>query len=140
MKFLSLVLGVALLSSAAPAKAMSPALQKLVGVYESDGYRFVVSQSGNSLVLRTNAELSASTSCRTKISRMLREETLPGNNDYAEAYFQLDTSQCTQINIDGFVTLHHNVAITGVDVYLIDVVIQRSRPDRTVRWSLNKIH
>jgi hypothetical protein len=135
------------LLSTSPAYAKLPVgLLKLVGTFVSDdGYRFVVTPAGNALALRTNAELTRYPECHTKIGKATGVYTFPEDPEFGEVFYQLSRDYCPYL--DGKVTLHHNRALTGVDVYLIDVQIrprstvpgQGPNDEITMRWSLTKI-
>jgi hypothetical protein len=124
--------------------ALPPSLAKLVGSYESRGQRIDVIQAGNTLAIRTHADLSGDPACGTRVSPALGQYVA---NSAAEVHFQLSKGSCP--NMDGALTLHYNRALTGVDVFLIDVVIHRnSMPSnvhnitngRSIRWSLTKLN
>ena len=125
-------------------KFITAALAKLVGTYQSLGQRIDVVPAGNTVALRTNADLSGDPACGTRVSRALGQYV---SNSAAEVQFQLSKGSCS--NLDGAVTLHYNRAFTGVDVYLIDVVIRRNsvpmnprnvQNGRSLRWSLTKLN
>lgn len=116
---------------------------KLPGVYESGGFRFVITRSGQTFTVRTQAEMTREKDCRTRIGRSVRAES---SERYAEAYFMLDKGDCP--GIDGRVTLHYNKTIFGTDVFLFDVVLRRNTMSigsrqrdnsHVIRWSLHKL-
>lgn len=135
------------LAGPAPAQAaLPPDLAKLVGTYVSEGHRFVVTPAGNTLALRTDAELTKESGCHTRVGPATGQYYDPRFPGAAEVYYQLDRENCP--GVDGAVTLHYNRAFTGVDVFLIDVMIQRNSVPmnphgitngRSVRWSLTKV-
>lgn len=119
-------------------------LAKLVGTYESGGYRFTVAPANGSLVLRTNADLTKDPRCGTRVGMPLAQRSDDG---FAEVYYQLQKGACP--GVDGRVTLHYNRTIFGGDVYLIDVLLQKNTippnahnwsNERKVRWSLTKVN
>ena len=118
----------------------STGLSKLAGVYKSDeGNQFVVSIQGRSVRLRTNAELSRYNDCRTPLT--LISKSTSSDDGFAEAMFNINSSQCP--GIDGPIVLHYNLApLTGVDVYLVDVVVREGHgrsQGQTMRWHLTKV-
>jgi hypothetical protein len=123
-----------------PNALAAPGLQKLPGTYVSDeGKQFVLSVSGRTATLRTNAELSRYDLCRSPVT--LTTASLDSDDDYAEARFEMGRGICDRV--DGPVTFHYNKALTGVDVYLVDVVIREGHGrDRgqTMRWHLRKVN
>jgi hypothetical protein len=128
-----------LLSAASSTVHAAPGLAKLHGTYRSDeGRQFIVTVNGGKAILRTDAELSRYGLCKTPV--VLVTANLDSDDDYAEARFDSAQGGCS--HIDGPITLHYNRALTGVDVFLVDVVIRAGHgrdSGQSMRWHLTKI-